>query len=131
MDTGNGMGDGRGQGSQGYPKRLRRVVVESPYAGDRTKHMYYLDDCLRDSLLRGEAPFASHGLYPGGALDDDLDIECWLGMAAGNEWRHWAHATVVYTDLGISGGMRLGMDHAAKVGHPLEYRSLEKWVGQP
>lgn len=41
---------------------MRRVIIESPYHGNVERNLRYLRACLRDSLLRGEAPFASHGL---------------------------------------------------------------------
>ena len=41
------------------------VVVESPWAGldagDKAKH--YLRQCLRDSIARGEIPWASHAMF--------------------------------------------------------------------
>ena len=37
-------------------ERLRLVVLESPYAGDVARNVRYARACLRDSLLRGEAP---------------------------------------------------------------------------
>jgi hypothetical protein len=44
---------------------MRRVVmVESPYSGLGTEAIRYLACCLLDSILRGEAPVASHGMYP-------------------------------------------------------------------
>lgn len=50
-----------------------RVIIESPYAGDVDANLTYLRACLRDCLLRGEAPFASHGLYAQpGVLDDAI-----------------------------------------------------------
>src|SRR5690606_40243334 len=57
------------------PRRL--VIVESPYAAkeffDRVRNQDYARAALRDSLLRGEAPFASHLLYTqAGVLDDDI-----------------------------------------------------------
>lgn len=50
-------------------RRLRRqltrpvVMVESPYFG-HPDSCRYLACCLLDSILRGEAPIASHALYP-------------------------------------------------------------------
>lgn len=50
---------------------MRRVIIESPYAGNVEANATYLRRCLRDSLLRGEAPFASHAIYTlPGVLDD-------------------------------------------------------------
>lgn len=102
---------------------MKRVIIESPLAGDVARNQRYLRACLRDSLLRGEAPFASHAIYVG-PLDDDKPEERDRGIAAGFAWRHVAHATIVYEDLGISRGMQLGIDAAKATGHPIERRRL-------
>lgn len=105
-----------------------RVVIESPYAGHVGKNLSYLSDALRDCLLRGEAPFASHGLYTRiGVLDDNDLRERELGIKAGFLWRSVAEKTVVYTDLGISLGMKFGIEHSLSIGIPIEYRSLPQW----
>jgi hypothetical protein len=104
------------------------VVVESHYAGDVEANLDYLRACLRDCLLRGEAPFASHALYTQpGVLRDEVPAERELGMDAGFCWRHAASKTVVYTDRGMSGGMRAGIAHAEALGQPVEYRILGYW----
>jgi hypothetical protein len=108
---------------------MRRVIIETPYAGDVETNLRYLRSCLRDSLLRGEAPFSSHGLYTQlGVLDDGNPNERGRGMQAGFEWRASADATVVYTDLGLSLGVKLGIKHAEHIGQPVEYRTLEGWM---
>jgi len=91
---------------------MRRVIVETPYAGDIERNLKFLRACMRDCLLRGEAPFASHGLYTQpGVLRDEIPEERRLGMEAGFVWRPVADATVVYTNLGISRGMQAGIDN--------------------
>lgn len=105
---------------------MRLVVVESPLAGDRERNDRYLRACLLDCLRRGEAPFASHAVYPQ-VLDDAKPEERSLGMNAGFAWRRAAAATVVYSDLGCSSGMKLGIEHALRVECPVEYRTLEGW----
>jgi hypothetical protein len=101
------------------------VIVESPYAGDVEANLDYLRACLRDCLTRGEAPFASHGLYTQpGVLRDQVPDERELGILAGFYWRPAAQKTVVYTDRGFSGGMRAGIAHAEAIGQPVEYRTL-------
>ena len=101
------------------------VIVESPYAGEVTRNEQYLRRCLRDCLMRGEAPLASHGLYTlPGVLDDQVHAERELGIHAGFAWRRLALRTVVYEDYGISAGMRLGIEHAQLLRHPIEYRRL-------
>ena len=108
---------------------MKRVIIESPYAGNIEWNVRYLRACMRDCLLRGEAPFASHGLYTQPAvLRDEVPEERQHGIDAGFAWRSVADLTVVYTDLGMSGGMKHGVDHAQKLGHPIEYRTLgENW----
>lgn len=111
-----------------------KTIIESPYAGTNhpissalgvALHIRYLRACMRDSLLRGEAPFASHGLYTQpGVLDDLVPEERTLGIEAGFAWREAASITAIYTDMGISPGMQLGAAHAEKAGARIEERSL-------
>jgi len=108
---------------------MRRVIIETPYAGDIERNLRYLRACLRDSLLRGEAPFASHGLYTQEGVLRDHDVsERMHGIEAGFAWREVAQATVVYEDLGISTGMKYGIEDSEKKGVPVEFRRLgDKW----
>lgn len=104
---------------------MRRVIIESPYAGDVEANIAYALRCVRDSLERGEAPFASHLLYTQpGVLRDDIEVERWWGIEAGLEWMRSAEASIVYTDRGISSGMRHGIAAAQQAGVPVEYRSI-------
>lgn len=114
-------------------KKVKRVIVESPYAGDIEKNMRYVRACMRDCLLRDEAPFASHALYTqDGVLRDEVTEERSHGITAGFAWREAADLTVVYTDLGTSKGMEYGIAHAKELGHPIEYRTLgEDWDKHP
>lgn len=109
------------------PFQMRRVVLESPYAGDVDANVAYARACIRDSLLRGEAPIASHLLYTqAGILDDDDPLERTHGINAGHAWLFSnLHAVVVYTDRGISSGMQAGINSAQLHRVPIEYRTLE------
>jgi hypothetical protein len=108
---------------------MRLVILESPYAGDVEANIDYARACMRDCLLRGEAPFASHLLYTqDGVLDDRLWPERRLGIVAGLCWGRHADATVVYRDLGISEGMKQGIGDAEKLFRPVEYRVLGTWA---
>lgn len=102
---------------------MKRVIIESPWAGDINLHMGYLRRCMRDSLMRGEAPFASHRLYTF-CLDDNDPIEREIGIQAGFAWAERADLTAVYTDFDISDGMKEGIEHAIRCGRPIEYREL-------
>lgn len=107
---------------------MRRVILESPYAGDIEANVAYARACVRDSVLRGEAPIASHLLFTQpDVLDDNDPAERQLGIDAGLAWRHVAHAAVVYVDRGISRGMSAGIEAAREAGLPVEFRSLLGW----
>lgn len=105
--------------------KFRRVILESPFAGDVERNISYARACVRDSVLRGESPVASHLLFTQpGVLDDDKPDERQLGIDAGLAWRSVADATVVYTDHGISRGMEYGIAAAKDAGLPVEFRSI-------
>jgi hypothetical protein len=85
---------------------VKLVVLESPYAGEVELNVAYARAAMRDSLLRGEAPFASHLLYTQpGVLDDDIPLEREHGIEAGWAWHEVAALVVFYIDLGYSPGM--------------------------
>lgn len=104
-------------------REMKRVVIESPYAGDVERNTRYARACMLDSLRRGEAPYASHLLYTQ-VLDDLTPEERELGIIAGFAWGQAAELRVFYMDLGASPGMRRGMDEADKMGQPYETRFL-------
>jgi hypothetical protein len=99
----------------------RLVIIESPYAGSssnrliaffqRWRNRRYARACVRDSLIRGEAPIASHLLYT-------------RGIDAGLAWRSVAEATIVYMDHGVTDGMRYEIAKARTDGKEVEYRKI-------
>lgn len=109
------------------------VIVESPFAGE-TDHdgpgsiaynLRYVRACMRDCILRGEAPFASHALYTQpGVLRDEVPEERELGMGLG--WLVDARAdyAVFYADLGWSSGMERGLKAANQQNKPYYVRRL-------
>jgi len=113
-------------------KRKRKLVfIESPFRGDNykntRKYLRYAKDCVRDCFARGEIPFASHLLYTRkGILNDRNPRERKLGMEAGWAWAEKADLIVIYTDFGISDGMKRGIKKAKKEGRTIEYRTLKK-----
>lgn len=114
---------------------VRFVDIETPYAGNNEgqirKNILYARACVRDSLMRGEIPFASHLFYTQpGILDDNIPRERELGINAGKNLIESLPniVTVVYTDLGISKGMNFGINHAKENGRDIEHRTLgEGW----
>lgn len=104
---------------------MRLVILESPYAGDIEANVEYARACVRDSLMRGEAPIASHLLYTQpGILKDDDPVERQMGIDAGLAWRGVAQASIIYVDRGISKGMEYGMRRAREEGLLIEMRSI-------
>jgi len=104
---------------------MRRVILESPFAGAIEANVAYARRCLRDSLLRGEAPIASHLLYTQPGVLDDADAkERALGIEAGLVWGVMAEATVVYADLGVSKGMAQGIERAREQGRAIDVRYI-------
>lgn len=108
---------------------MKLVIVESPFKGDDYRatnaNIVYARAAVRDCLLRGEAPIASHLLYTqDGILDDRVDNERMLGIEAGLLWGAKADKTVVYMDRGISAGMEAGILRAKAEWRAVEYRTL-------
>ena len=104
---------------------MKLVILESPFAGDIKKNIAYARMSLQDSILRGEAPLASHLLYTQpGVLKDKVPEERKLGIEAGLAWGLVAEATVVYVDLGISEGMKYGIARAKTENRPVKYRKI-------
>lgn len=101
------------------------VMIESPYAGDIDTNVKYARLCVRDSVLLGEAPFASHLLYTqSGILLDTIPAERKLGIESGFAWGLHADLIAVYIDLGISSGMQKAIDYYMTTNTPITYRQI-------
>lgn len=121
---------------------MLRVVIESPLKGavpawcprwlaplvervGRWRNRRYALACMRDSLARGEAPYASHLLFDQHGLLDDADAaQRELGIAAGFAWGRDAELRAFYVDLGVSTGMERGMIQCVALGQPHELRTI-------
>ena len=86
--------------------RHRKLVkIESPYRGNTKRNKAYANLAMLDSILKGEAPIATHLLYPE-VLNDDDPEERKLGISLGYDWLSAADLVAFYIDFGISAGMR-------------------------
>jgi hypothetical protein len=104
---------------------MKRVILESPYAGEVERNIKYDRECLKDSIKRGEAPIASHLLYTqDGVLDDTIEEERMLGINAGLAWKEVADLQVFYIDFGMSNGMKYARKYAKSQNIDTEYRTL-------
>jgi len=98
---------------------MKKVILESPYAGDIQRNIQYARMCVRDSLKKGEAPIASHLLFTQeGILDDEIPEERQLGIDAGLAWKCVAEKHVFYIDYGYSLGMKYALEYAKE--HQIE-----------
>jgi len=100
------------------------TIIETPYSVDVEANTTYARACLLDSLRRGEAPIASHLLHTQ-VLDDTQPDERTLGIEAGLAWYRVETKCVVYTDRGISGGMKKGLVRAMQHDVAVEYLSID------
>ncbi|MEK6863136.1 MAG: hypothetical protein AABW53_00350 [Nanoarchaeota archaeon] len=108
---------------------MKLVYIESPFKGDNweatRRNVLYARICVRDSLLRGEAPYASHLFFTqAGVLNDTVAEERALGIAAGQTLGDKFDLRAVYEDFGISRGMQYGIERALKLGQPIEHRKI-------
>jgi hypothetical protein len=106
---------------------MRLVIIESPFRGrDEAQALLfreYADRCIRDSIERGESPYASHRIIPG-ALDDSIPAERDKGIRAGYAWWKHAAAIVFYVDNGMSEGMHKALQRAKTMQLLVEMRKL-------
>lgn len=110
-----------------------RTIIESPLGsrpdGTRAspeefkRNQEYALRCMRHSLSLGEAPFASHVLYPL-VLEDATPDERRQGMWAGFAWGERAEQVAVYLDYEITPGMLEGIDRAKRAGQAIRYRRI-------
>lgn len=109
---------------------MRLVIIESPFKADTLegsiRNRLYARLCQHDCLVnRHEAPYASHLLYTQpNILNDGIPEERARGIEAGLIWGKRAEATAVYTDLGITEGMKKGIKRAEDDGRIVEERKL-------
>ena len=104
---------------------MKRVILESPWRGNVARNLGYLNRCLLDSVSRGEAPIASHKIFPG-VLDDYEPEQREVGIESGLAWVPVAEKMVVYTDYGISDGMENAMSRARLHNIPIELRKINE-----
>jgi len=78
-----------------------------PSPGISAPSILYAQRALGDCIFRGEAPLASHLLYPM-VLNEAIPEDRARGIAAGHAWLPYAELMVIYADYGVSPGMRAG-----------------------
>lgn len=115
-------------------KLLRRVIIESPYAAGRgfeiEDNIAYARKCVRDRVLKGDAPIASHLLFTQeGILHDGNPEERKLGIEAGLAWTAHACCSIFFTDHGWSSGMLNALSRCIDNNYFFELRKFDKkWI---
>lgn len=103
------------------------ILIESPFSAptmpELIHNIQYALLAVRDSLNRGEAPYASHLFYTQ-MLDDNNTTERQHGIDAGLTIGKYAQQSVIYDDLGISSGMEYGIKIAKDADRQIITRSL-------
>lgn len=106
-------------------RNYKKVILESPFAGDVERNIDYARKCVKDSLMRRESPIASHLLYTQkGILNDEIEEERRIGIEAGLCWAFVADLHVFYCDFGLSNGMKQALKYAEENNIPYEFRRL-------
>ena len=109
---------------------MKRVVIESPYAASDEQGIdlneAYGEIAMHDCLVNhNESPYASHLLYTRRfVLRDHVPADRKLGIEAGFFWRDVAEKSIFYKDLGMTPGMKLGVDDCISKNKPYEIRRL-------
>ena len=96
----------------------------------------YAIECCKDSVARGEAPFASHLLYPQ-FLDDNDPEQRKIGLTCERAWIEAAVSNgkqllvAIYVDRGISDGMQETLEFLINddLAH-VEFRKLNQGESQ-
>lgn len=110
------------------------VVVESPWRGLANKRLpdpyakskHYLRQCLRDCLVRGEIPWASHAVlaWTRALYEEDADQRAEGIQVCKDMIQHHAQKVVLYVDFGITTGMHEALIWARMHGKPTEERRI-------
>lgn len=106
---------------------MKLVIIESPFKASvlytEKQNREYLNECIRDCILRDESPYASHKMLVD-SLDDGNPEHRNLGIEAGFEWAGQASKAVFYIDHGISEGMLGAAYRHGEAGLGIEVRRL-------
>lgn len=113
---------------------MKLTILESPYAAATQEildiHIWYARSAMKQLLLEGYAPFASHLLYTQpGILDDNIQQERNQGILAGMLWSQHCSQVHMFIDLGISPGMASARRQHNDLGRVVINRRLTHYRG--
>jgi hypothetical protein len=97
---------------------MKKVFICSPYAGLIARNINVARELCRKVVELGHAPFAPHLFYPQ-FLDEYKQSDRDAGIQCGLAWMAQCDEVWIYTDNGISDGMKSEIEHAKKLGKPV------------
>lgn len=102
------------------------VLVLTPWeSGPKGRVRQYIRMCIRDCLVREEIPWASHVMFAWTeALYDDDPEQRAEGLAVAKQMSKRCDLIAVYSDLGVTSGMREVLTFAAFQGKKIEHRKI-------
>jgi hypothetical protein len=103
------------------------VAIESPLKANqgysREQFRRYWQLCIEDAIkYREEEVYCSHWLAD--VLDDENPLERAIGLKIGLRFSAFCDYAAIYTDFGVSEGMKDAMIFYDKIGKRVERRSL-------
>ena len=103
---------------------MKLIYICSPYRAENDatlqRNIDYARELTRNALLQGDVPVATH-LYMTQCLDESIEGERKIGLAAGTEILRRCDAVVVGMKYGISEGMAAEIRCAEENGIFIEY----------
>lgn len=104
------------------------VVVISPFmvedASKRDLFYRYAKRCAQDSMRRNEAPLVSHVFYYDMLGYSTVGLERDMGFNAQLSWIRKCDLVVVYSDYGMTQGMKAAVDYAKFKNKKIEFRVI-------
>ena len=107
---------------------MKLIYICSPYRAENDailqRNIDYAKELTRSALLQGGVPVATH-LYMTQCLDESIEGEREIGLAAGTEILRRCDLVIVGMKYGISEGMAAEIQCAKDEGILLEYEEKE------
>lgn len=106
---------------------MKLIYICSPYrANDDAvlqRNIEYARELTRGVLLQGSIPVATH-LYMTQCMDESIEEERNIGLAAGREILQRCDAVIVGAKYGISSGMKVEIEFAEKNHIPIVFNEV-------
>lgn len=119
------------------------VLIESPYSGHGLEAIRYLACCLLDSVLRGEAPIASHAILPlclpehveanSGKTGREIGLECrdaMAGLCEGHVFHDGARDQVHFAQIRCACYVDIGVSSSGAMDRPGSYLPNRNLTGE-